>query len=440
MMSNVELVFFMIFLTDVAKFSIPTVAIIGSVTSIVDLVLSPFYGAIISGIKPLKWGRNRSWMLIAPPAVVIFYMINYTKFGPSETMAAIIVCIGFILSHIIWNIAWVGNVSLIAVLANNADERALLASRRGFWTAVAGICFSYVGPPLAIWYARVTGNEVLGYTLVAGTMAMLMLIGYWTVFKITDGYEPTGEDAEAAAEPVSVKGMLRNLFQNPPLMFLVLADFCRYVAYFTVLSAASYYFKYIALNPGGVKNYLLLGGIAALVGSYFAAHLSKALSTRNASIVFSIICAVFMVIGTYLGLTSVVLFMVFAVAGRLFLGVTASTYVAMYSDAAIYGEWKTGENAAPFVMGMMTLPLKCAVFFRSLLIPLVLGAANYDANIDPAQATAAVKSAIMNINLMIPGVIAGLGGIILLVAYRLTRDRLNQIQAEVDARHAQVAK
>lgn len=58
LMASVELYFFVFFLTNVAKLSLPTVALISSITSIVDAVSSPFYGAIISGTKPLKWGAK----------------------------------------------------------------------------------------------------------------------------------------------------------------------------------------------------------------------------------------------------------------------------------------------------------------------------------------------------------------------------------------------
>lgn len=71
LMTQVELYFFVFFLTNVAKLSLPVVALIGSVTSIVDALLSPFYGAVISGTKAMRWGRNRSWMLIAPPLVIV---------------------------------------------------------------------------------------------------------------------------------------------------------------------------------------------------------------------------------------------------------------------------------------------------------------------------------------------------------------------------------
>lgn len=106
LMASVETFFFVFFLTNVAKFPLVTVALIGTVTSIVDAVLSPFYGAIIEGTKPMKWGKYRSWMLICPPLVVILYMFQYTKIN-GEGTAAIIVTLGFILSHIVWNIPWV---------------------------------------------------------------------------------------------------------------------------------------------------------------------------------------------------------------------------------------------------------------------------------------------------------------------------------------------
>jgi len=38
------------------------------VTSLVDAFLSPVYGAVISGTKPMKWGRNRSWIKRKAPS------------------------------------------------------------------------------------------------------------------------------------------------------------------------------------------------------------------------------------------------------------------------------------------------------------------------------------------------------------------------------------
>ncbi|KPU42573.1 melibiose carrier protein [Oxobacter pfennigii] len=441
LMTSVETVLFVFFMTNVAKFSLPMVAIIGSVTSIVDAILSPFYGAIISGTKPMKWGRNRSWMLVAPPLVVVLYAFQYTKIGP-EPVAAAIVCAGFILSHIIWNIAWVGNVSLITVLANNPEERGLLAGRRGTYSSLSGVFFSYIGSPLAILLGKVTGNEILGYTLLAAIMAFSMMIGYWTVFKLTEGYEETGEEVQASgpakSQKVSGKDMLKMVFQNPPLLVLLLGDFFRYMASFIMTSAAAYYFTYVAQNMGLLPIYLLVGAIAQVIGAYFSGAFAKALSTRNAAIIGLFGLAASFIVCKFVGMNITLFFVVVCVV-RLFLGLLTAVMVALYSDVAVYGEWKTGHNAAPFIMGLMNLSLKTAIISRGTVIPIVLAAAGFVSGADPATASLELKNAVINVFLFIPGIFSLISAVILAVGYRLTKEKLTQYQSEIDKRKMQAA-
>jgi len=438
LMTSVELYLFVFFLTNVAKFSLPMVALIGSITSIVDAVLSPFYGAIISGTKPLKWGRNRSWMLIAPPLVVLLYIFQFTKIG-TESLAAFIVCAGFILSHIAWNIPWVANVALIPVLANNPEERALLASRRATYTALAGVVFSYTGPPLAKYLGQATNNEILGYALLAGIMAFVMMIGYWTVFKITDGYEPTGQAQSAAAassQKVSIKAMINSLVQNPPLIVLLLSDFLRYMVSFVMTAAAAYYFTYVAQNMALYPTYLLLGGIAQVIGAHMAGTLSKKLSSRNTSILGLFGLAISLIMCKFVAM-NLGMFFVVVLISRIFLGLLTSVMVGLYSDVSVYAQWKTGEDASPFVMGLMTLSLKTAVISRGTIIPFVLSAAGFVAGADPATASLALKTGVVNVFVFIPGCFALASAGILAIGYKLTREKLMQLQNEINQRKAE---
>lgn len=441
LMTSVELYLFVFFLTNVAKFSLPMVALIGSITSIVDACLSPFYGAIISGTKPLRWGRNRSWMLIAPPVVVILYMFQFTKIG-SEPVAAFIICAGFILSHIVWNIAWVANVSLIPVLANNPDERGLLASRRGAWTALSGVFFSYIGTPLASYFGKVTNNPVLGYTLLAGIMAFLMMIGYWIVFRITDGYEPTGMEAQSAtastSEKISIGIMLKSLFQNPPLIVLLVADFFRYMVNFIMTAAAAYYFTYVAQNMALFPTYLLLGAIAQVIGAYISGILTKALSSRTATILGLFSMAASLILCKFVAMNIIIFFVVVLIA-RLFLGILTAVMVALYSDVAVYSEWKTGKNASPFIMGLMTLSLKAAVISRGTIIPFVLAAAGFVAGADPKTASLALKTAVINVFLFIPGIFSLVAAVIMAIGYKLTKEKLIEYQKEIEQRKVKIA-
>lgn len=437
LMTQVELYFFVFFLTNVAKFSLPMVALIGSVTSIVDAILSPFYGGIIMGTKPMRWGRLRSWILLGPPLVVILYMFQYTNIG-TELVAATIVSAGFILSHIVWNIGWVANVSLIPMLSSTPQERGMLASRRGTWTAFASVIFSYIGSPLATKIGEVTGNPTLGYTLLAGIMAFVMMLGYLVIFKLTAGYEPTGKEAAASAagaQRVSLKAMFKSLVQNPPLIGLLVADFFRYITSFIMTAAAAYYFTYVAQNMKLFPTYLLIGGIAQVAGAYIPSLLVKKMSNRQVSVLglFGLAAAFFVTKAVAMNVT---LFFVAVCFVRIFLGIISASMVALYSDTAVYGEWKTGENTSGFVMGLMNLSLKTAIISRGTIIPIVLASAGFVAGADPATASLALKTAVINVFVLIPGFAALLSAVLLTLFYRLTNEKLEMYQNEINERKA----
>lgn len=129
MMTAAELSLFMLFLTDVAKFPLGIVAAITTITGAVDAIISLFSGAIVNMVKPMKWGKIRSWLLICPPIVLMTFIFQFSKIG-SDITAAVIVCLGFIISHAAWNLATVANVSLVPMLSSNEDDKIILTSRR----------------------------------------------------------------------------------------------------------------------------------------------------------------------------------------------------------------------------------------------------------------------------------------------------------------------
>jgi GPH family glycoside/pentoside/hexuronide:cation symporter len=124
---------------------------------------------------------------------------------------------------------------------------------------------------------------------------------------------------------------------------------------------------------------------------------------------------------------------------RIFLGILTSVMVALYADTSVYARWRTGENATPFVMGLMTVSLKAAVISRGTVIPFMLGLVGFVADTDPATATLALKNAVINMVLFIPGIFSLISGLILMLGYRLTREKVMEMQEEINAREAQAS-
>lgn len=328
---------------------------------------------------------------------------------------------------------------MISVLASNGEERGLLASRRAIYTALAGIIFSYAGSSLIAFYGGATGNEVLGYTLTAGTFAFTMMILYWAVFKMTDGYEETDPEkmkaTQAKAPRVSLIAMLKMAATNPYLIVLLFGDFFRYMLNFIMSAAAAYYFTYVAKNMALFPTYLLLGSIAQVVGAYLAAPVTKMLSTRNASIAGLFGLGAALIVSKFVAY-SIMLFFVFVLIARVFLGILSATMVALYSDVSVYSEWKSGQNATAWIMGLMTLSLKVAIISRGTVIPFILATAGFVATADPATASRELTDAVVNVFVLIPGIFAVISGVIIAFAYRLTKDKLTQYEKEIAERKA----
>ncbi len=441
LMTSMEMYGFTFFLTNVAQFSLAISTTILLITSTVDAIFSPIYGAIINGVKAMRWGRYRSWLLVGPPLVVLTYPFQFTRIG-SDLTAAVIICAGFIISHIIWNIGWVANVSLVSVLASNGEERSLLASRRGTWGAVSRLVVSYTSVPFATLLGGFFGNAVLGFALATAAVTIAMMLGYWAHFAMTKGYEETTEKktkAQKAAEKADAKDkmtigeILKNLFLNPPLMVLMLADFARYLSSFIMTGILAYYYTYVIQNMAYFPVFIMVGGITGIVGAYLAAFLCKRFSNRTTVIVSFIVFAISMLVGKFVAYQAVLFIAVLAVA-QLINGSLRSSVVALYADTVVYGEWRTGKNAAGFIMGLMNLPLKLSIIGRTVVIAATLSAAGFDSSIDPTMASEALKTGIINAFTLVPAIGMVISFLLLVFGYKLTHEKLTQCQKEIDER------
>lgn len=98
LMTNIETYYFQFFLTDIAKYTIPVVTLIATLTSLVDAALSWVYGVLLNTMKPMKWGRYRSWLAVIPWLVPFLYAFQFIKLN--DGAAGIVVIIVLSLIHI----------------------------------------------------------------------------------------------------------------------------------------------------------------------------------------------------------------------------------------------------------------------------------------------------------------------------------------------------
>jgi GPH family glycoside/pentoside/hexuronide:cation symporter len=120
--------------------------------------------------------------------------------------------------------------------------------------------------------------------------------------------------------------------------------------------------------------------------------------------------------------------------GMFFYGVQLAAAPALYADTVVYATWKTGKDASGWIMGLQNVPLKIAVFLRGTIIPAALAAVGFTPTLVPATMTAIQKQGMTVSFALVPGIFLAVGCVLLLVGFRLTKDKVLKYQSEIDAR------
>jgi len=437
-MTNVETYFFNYFLTNVANFAGGVVTTIALITSIVDAGLSWIYGSIVNAVRPGRFGRYRTWLVMVPWIVPFLYTFQFLKIGDGP-LAYILITLGFILSHIAWNLPWAANITLVSVAGGTPEGRAALASSRATWVQISGITFGYIGPPMATFLGAYIGAQN-SYAAMAFVLGWMMVLGYFVNFLVTAGYEEietTGAEALRQSKTrASAKDMAKSLFLNPHLCFLLLADIPRSAARFVPGAVAVYYFQYVAKDLGLLPHFILLTNIGATVGAFAAGFIAKKISARNLVLLSYTGMAVSFIL-SYLYFSSPWMVIIMMTIANIALGVTFSSSIVLYADAAIFAQWKLGADSRGWIMGLSNVPIKLGIIGRALAVNISLMIVGFNAAAimeNPELLTMELQKGITAAFALIPAIITITGIPLLFFGYRLTKEKIVQYQVEIEAR------
>ena len=432
LMSNIETFYFMTFLTDYAMFSPLIAGLINSVFSTVDACLAWIYGGILNGTKAKKWGRYRSWLLLVPWIVPFLFAFQFIRISDNEMLSAVVIIAAAIISHVVWNIPYVANMTLVSVVGKTPEEKATLASSRATWNNIGGLVFSYAGLPFATLLGGIVG-KTNQFAAAAFVLGIVMALTYYAHFKMTDGYE----EIEAADAPkivqknkVSIGEMFSSLFKNPQLIIVIVADLAKWCVKFVTAASAVYYFRDACGNQGLMTAYNLAIAIGAILGAYSMRYIAAKLSTRTTTIVAYLGMAIFLFL-IYICYANFVVVIALMTVAQFFYGMAFGSTQALYADTVVYATWKTGKNASGWIMGLQNLPLKIAVFLRGTIVAACLAAVGWQSGVvleGTARQGMTVSFA------LIPAIFCAVGALLLIFCYKLTREKVAQYQAEIDAK------
>ena len=427
---SLEVFFFAVFLTDFAMLPLALVGTVLLVTSIFDIVWVPTSGVLLEKSN-LKWGKYRSWLLVGPPLAVLFFMLQFAKIG-SASINALVIIVGFVVSHLIWNIFYTAHLALNSALTTVREERVAMASNRGMFNAAGAITFSLLLTP---YLKGATAAPQFTITALIGGIAMLL--SYYVLFFLTKDYafHGTAQPSEVK-EKMPISEMLKQIIVNPPLLGMLFGDLGRYIGRFVIFGMAVYYLRYVVQDMSIIATLFAGLNFALFAGALIARPIANKIGERNTYLLSLciFIAGLLLVYAVPMSSKGFMWVMFFAYLGY---GMPDAVGVAMYSNTIDYGEWKTGKNARGFIMSLFAFPIKSAILIRGVIITGVLATGSYVAGM---EGTPELVNALRIGFSIVPAIFLFASLLFILFLYKITPESLKLMQNEIASRTTKQGK
>jgi len=430
--SSASTTYFSIFLTDVIGMSVGLSGTVLLFQSIISFVVATIAGAIIGTTKPMKWGRLRSWLLVAPPFCAIFYILQFGTPSKNMVVNAVFMIIAFAIGCLGFNLAYTSNISLTNVIARNQGERNAYNSQRMMGSNTGRLMGNYLTPILvAALTAKFT--ERYSYPIIVAIAGVFFITMELIQFGLAKGREQEFyEENNLSDDNLKLKDIVDILKTNRQLLITLIIDLTSNIASIALPTLAAYYYRNVIEKPLMVSTHMLCIGLAGLGGAFFVRLVGKKITKYKGYLL-----CVYLIISALLFSTKLVQGNAYAFLGinvivHFLTGTTTPFEMNLYQDNVIYSEYLTGVSATSLVMGLTEIPVKVAGILKSVILTFALTTAGYVAGAAPTQA---LKDALSNCYAFIPGCIPIIGFIFLLFFYKLTPEKLEGYKEEIRKRN-----
>lgn len=428
-MTGIETAYFTVFLTDAIRFPLYLSNTIMIATSVIDFILAPFAGVIISSAKTMRWGKIRSWVKICPPLIVLFYTLEFAGLN-SAASGAVFTVAAFTMTHLLWNLADAANISLISVIAPEGPDRLHLNSRRMMGSNAGRMLASYLVPYVLVFYASMVKEQRFLYMLMAFTASMLMWLGFYIHYRLSAGYETAAADCRQANDRLNARDILQVLTHNKHLLAILISDLTSNVGAVLLPTLAVYYYNYVLQKPGLLPVHMLATGLGQLAGSWLIGKIVRNPTKKKPLLILLYLLVTAFMVSVKFYAFHPYIFIVTQTIMNVFVGMTQPMEADLYIDTAIYHEYRTGKNALAFIVGLMAVPVKVSVILKSIIVSVAFASIGYAAGM---EITPALQEGLINAYVLVPAVIPLLGAFSILFFYKLNPRKVEEMQKEIEA-------
>lgn len=360
--------FLMYFLTDVLDISakgIAVVTVVMVILRIFDAINDPFVGMLIDNTKT-KYGKFKPWILIGGFLSSICTVLLFVDYKVSENVYLII----FTITYLLWGITYTAHDisywSMLPALSKSQAARekigsiAKICADIGIFTIVIGIV------PFTEGIAPMVGGLKNAYLTLAVIISIIMMV--FLILMSIIVREDRNEDIET--KRTGMKEIIRIIFKNDQLLWVVLAMVLFTIANTTTTSFGLYYFQYILGQKGLYSMFagvLAVSQLLALIAFPFAS--AKLGRPKLYALGTILVCVGYFFFYIANDIVLVSIGGVLSFFGEGFIQILMLMFI---SDCVEYGEWKLGRRNDSITLSLQPFIAKMGSALAAGIVGLTL--------------------------------------------------------------------
>ena len=365
-------VFYLLFFyTDIFGLSPANAGLVFFIAKIWDAITDPIMGYIADNTST-RWGKFRPYILFGSVPALIMIVLCFTSPDLSQSGKFYWALFTYITFTTLYTVIAIPVGSLIPAMTQDRDERTSLASFRFLGASSGSIAVAVLTLPLVGLFS----SPQYGFPIVIACLAF-----FGAIFAFLCFYNTKEIYSKPYEKNIGFKEIIKMIFTNFPLHFVILALLTTWVANNTKQLTTIYFVKY-NLNLEAYFSPILLGVILQIM---FGAYLTNLIKHRFEK------KSLFM-IGTFLYvITDLIVYFItgyenfwllaFVTSfGFIGFGMAGVMAWSMIADTVEYGEWKSGFRAEGLLNAAHVFVFKLSVGVSAWLAGFVLETTNYVPN------------------------------------------------------------
>ena len=409
------------------------------VVQVWDAINDPLIGSIVDADRH-KYKRNKflAYIFVGSCGLLVAGALCFIPFvkNASGIVKGIVFVCGYILWDAFYTIANVPYGSLLALISEDAGDRASLSAWRSVGSLVGTIATMALLPVLIYD----SNNNIMGERvfLVALLMGALGFLAFQFMIRNTVIRVETNLKVSEEPPKFNVLKAMKNFLKNRPALGATLAAMGMFLGMQGATAAVTVLFQSYFHNAKISGLVSLFAMLPMIIFTPLARKMVTKFGKKEVSVVGSIIscvaCLVMLLVRLPNTSADLGLYVVCQLVNSLGIGIYSTVSWSMMGDAIDYNEWKNGTREEGTVYALHSFFRKLAQGLGPSIVLVVMVALGY-VEADQGNQAAAVAQ---NIRLLVPALyllsaalqLVGLG-----LVYNLDKKSVEEMKNDLDARH-----